>query len=61
MLELTSHSHDAPAPEDEILWKDGERVFCRRRRRDGGNILICGLPPNIHRPPASIASLTNSD
>jgi hypothetical protein len=49
----------------EPLWEDGERVFCRgwRHGTDGNrNAVLADFPQrSIRHPPASIASLTNTD
>ena len=49
----------------QILWEDGERVFCRGwRLGDDDNpsaVLVVCLPRSARRPQASIASLTNTD
>jgi hypothetical protein len=46
----------------EVLWEDGDRVFCRvwRRSPDGDRDVLAVLPA-IRRLPPSIASITNMD
>ena len=48
----------------QVLWEDGERVFCRGwRLDDDGNrlaVLLVALPPSTRPARASIASPTNT-
>jgi hypothetical protein len=61
-----SPNGECPDGSGQVLWEDGERVFCRGWRlgddwqpeRPGWS--FCP-PRNAHRPQASIASLTNTD
>jgi hypothetical protein len=46
----------------QVLWRDGERLFCRGRRLDAGgswNAVLAVLPAAEHPPPSSLDRLVH--
>ena len=54
----TTHGFDAGSSL-QILWEDGERVFCRERPRDGGDSVLVARIAAEHPLPASVARLAH--
>ncbi|MDN7177290.1 AAA family ATPase [Caballeronia sp. SEWSISQ10-4 2] len=54
----TTHGFDAGSSL-QILWEDGERVFCRERPRDGSDSVLVARIAAEHPLPASVARLAH--